>query len=41
MADNIVTTGSYPNFSGLLFNKGNVETPFQLLLQAKPTNLTM
>lgn len=35
MADNIVTTGSYPNFSGLLFNKGNVETPFSTLIAGK------
>lgn len=35
MADTIVTTASYPNFSGLLFNKGNVETPFSTLIAGK------
>lgn len=35
MADQWVTTGSYPNFSGMLFNKGNTKTPFSSLIGGK------
>lgn len=35
MADAWVTTGSYPNFSGMLFNKGNTKTPFSTLIGGK------
>lgn len=35
MSDQIVTTIEYPNFSGLLFNKGNTATPFSTMIAGR------
>lgn len=42
MADVFATSGNTPNFSGMLFNKGNTKTPFSTMIGAhrKSTNHT-
>lgn len=42
MADVFATSGNTPNFSGMLFNKGNTKTPFSTMIGAhrKTTNHT-
>jgi hypothetical protein len=34
MADAVVTSHEYPNFAGVLFNKGNTSTPFSTMIGA-------
>ena len=40
MPDQIITSFAFPNYSGMLFNKGNTKTPFSTLIagEAKQTN---
>lgn len=38
MADNIATSFATPNYSGLLFNKGNTRTPLSSIIGAKAKN---
>lgn len=42
MADTFAMSGNTPNFSGMLFNKGNTKTPFSTMIGAhrKFTNHT-
>ena len=35
MADQIATSFETPNYSGLLFNKGNTRTPFSSMIGGK------
>lgn len=35
MADTVVTSLAYPNYSGLLFRKGNAKTPFSTMISGK------
>ena len=40
MADILAMSGNTPNYSGMLFNKGNTKTPFSTMIGAhrKTTN---
>ena len=42
MADTFAMSGNTPNYSGMLFNKGNTKTPFSTMIGAhrKTTNHT-
>ena len=40
MADQIATSFETPNYSGLLFNKGNTRTPFSSMIGGKTTPQT-
>ena len=36
MADNVVMSFAAPNYSGMLFNKGNTKTPFSVMIGGRP-----
>ncbi len=36
MADNVVMSFAAPNYSGMLFNKGNTKTPFSAMIGGRP-----
>ncbi len=38
MADSVVMSFAAPNYSGMLFNKGNTKTPFSAMIGARPKN---
>ena len=41
MADNVITSFGVLNYSGMLFNKGNVRVPFSTLIANRARKRTM